>query len=59
MPRLGTKYLCGILAEKFFEEHLIGGMWRWDKGRFGTGTFIEKDFVEVDRARNNGRNLIL
>jgi len=45
VPRLGTKYVCGILAEKYLGELLSGGMLRWDKGRFGRGTFIEKDFV--------------
>jgi hypothetical protein len=46
------------LAEKSFGKRRNGGMWRWDKGKFGTGTFIEKDFVELDRARNNDRDLI-
>jgi hypothetical protein len=58
VTKLGTKYICGILTENFFGERLSGGMWRWDKGRSGTGTFIEKDFVELDRARNNARDLI-
>jgi hypothetical protein len=58
VPRLGTKYVCGVLAEKSFGELLSGGMWRWDKGRFGTGTFIKKDFVELDRAINNDTDLI-
>jgi hypothetical protein len=58
VPRLGTKYICGILAQKSFGERLSEGMWRWDKGRFGTETFIERDFVELDGARNNDRDLI-
>jgi len=50
--------MCGSLAEKSFGERLSGGMWRWDKGRLGTGTFIQKDFVELDRARNKIGDLI-
>jgi hypothetical protein len=48
----------GILAAKSFGKRLSGGLWRWDKGRSGTGTFIEKDVVELERARNSDRDLI-
>jgi hypothetical protein len=45
------------LAENSFGEHLSGGMLRWDKGSFGTGTFVLKDFMDFDRARNSDRDL--